>query len=252
MTENMQNDQHALLISAYLDDELSEDKKQLVERLKDSDPEFHALFEQRKKQNGLMRDAFQQVDQQPMPESILAMLEDTGKVTPLPKKPSSFLVPVAMAASFLVVGILTLYLSGVGIKDSESISVTDLHAALDSQLSGTVIDIEHEQYDRLLVNLSFVDAEARYCREYFVAMGNAPAVQTVACKTGNTWVTEIEQISNKRLQYGVGSDRYQPASGEAENQIDQYLDKHMHSDPLDKEQEQEAVSTNWQRQSKAN
>ena len=240
MSEDIQVNQQELLISAYLDGELKDEQKAQFADLIEKDEAFQSKVRERQKQHNLLTQAFAQVDASPMPKSVMSMLEQKADVVTLQPKTRHF-SPLAMAASVLLVGVLTVFYFGAEKQTGGSDLVAQVNSALDESLSGSLVELGQGKKSQMLVNLSFVDGQNRYCREYFLSQDQSPALHRVSCKGPNGWQTEVEVQSDRIL----GSDNFRPASGEVSDVIERYLDNNMQSDAFDLDQERQAMEKVW-------
>ena len=240
MSEDIQANQEELLISAVLDGELNDEQKVQFDELMAKETAFQSKVRQRQEQHNLIAQAFGQIDDTPMPESVMSMLEAKDNVVAMTPKTRRY-SPLAMAASVLLVGVLTVFYFGAEKTTDGNGLAAQLDVALDKNLSGTLIDLGQDQQSQMLVNLSFIDNQNRYCREYFLSQSQSPALHRVSCKGPNGWQTEVEVQSDKIL----GSDNFRPASGEVSDSVTRYLDNNMQSDAFNMEQERQAMEKVW-------
>ena len=241
MSDDTELSKQDLLISACLDGELSDEARTQFEHFMETEEAFRVKFAERKHHHDLMSKAFAQVDESAMPESVMAMLEQKADVVPLRTK-AGFPLPLAMAASVLLVGVLTMFYMGADKTPNGANLVAELNRALDSSLSGSMVTLEDEQDSRLLINLSFVDGQNRHCREYYLSQGTAQTLQRISCKGASGWQTEVEVVSDRVLE----SNRFRPASGAISEDIEKYLELNMQSDAFDRDQESEAIASGWE------
>jgi hypothetical protein len=117
---------------------------------------------------------------------------------------------------------------------------SELFELLEGQASGQVADLDGGVSGRAL--LTFTDHSGRYCRQLRLD-GAAASTHAVACREVSGWTLEA-------LAYGdAQSDgQYQQAASATPASIESTIDALIgDADPLDTEQENQAISNNWKK-----
>jgi len=143
---------------------------------------------------------------------------------------------MAMAASVALVGLLgwQQLMDGQSSGNSEWQQVA---AVLDSQTSGQAYQAGVQT---VMPQLSFLNKDGALCRQFTVT-GTERYDAMIACKLEGSW----QQRAAVALDKPVGQlGEYQTAASVTE--LDNVLDEIMQGAPLNREQEQNAIQTNWQ------
>lgn len=159
-----------------------------------------------------------------------------------PTKRKSWTFPLAIAASLAVVAGLSFF--QLDNKEAQQSSYwANVSEALNTVHSGTTITLASGK--RVTPQLSFEDTQHHYCRQAQVQSNDELNVM-IACKNkqGN-WQLKVTETF---LVSPMGGE-YQTAS--ASNVFDNELDKMMLSQPLNHQQEQQAIKQQWQVESTA-
>lgn len=245
------------LLSAYLDNELPDDvADEVTERLA-AEPAFMQRLEAMQANDAATRDAFKAVDEQPMPQAVLDMIDaaaETSKPNNVVQFPQrgvrSFLqMPVAIAASVALVA---------GYLATNFLQQADIAAPAGSLYVGTV-EQGSEVFDLLesgtsaapqqfadgssgYLALTFEDVDGDYCRQLRVE-SDSSATHGVACRREGQWQMQV-------LSQGPGTAEgpFQQASGTTPAAINSTIDALIgSSDPLDSEKEKQVISNTWKK-----
>lgn len=223
------------IISAYLDNELNEiERKQVEDRLL-IDTAFQAMFESYSVQDQLVRGAFSEIDDAPVPNNILNMLNETDDEV-VPERQNVVELQswrrakwLSIAASFLLVA---LALPVLLTMNKQAITLADV---LDSKVSGQTVKLDESRSVELV--MSFSDTHGRFCREYKL-MQPTNSQQNISCKEQGEWQTLVSSSINS-----TNSNNYQPASGGDSANIEEWLDSNMSGIPMSKAAEQDKLRT---------
>lgn len=229
------NESDDQLISAYLDGELSDIDRKIVEDRLIADDEFASRFSQFSGNDEAISQLYSEIDKTPVPESILAMLAPAEEVAP---EVENKVVQIAswrkaswlpIAASFVLVAlVIPIYFSV-----TQDASLT-LVSALENELSGQKLVLDSGK--EMQLSMSFDDNQGNLCREYFLSE-EANAQHVIACKIDGLWEPQItDSIALTSGQV------FQPASGTLSGAVEGWLDLNMASDPLTVQQEQARLS----------
>jgi hypothetical protein len=223
------------LISAYLDNELDDNKRAEVEQRITHDQKFAECLVARKNQDDKLLFAYSEIDNKPVPDALLALLniedhklEEKKQAAPIQTSANDSFFSrhpwMSLAASFAVVALSTpLYFS------AQKTNTLNLAQALNDISSGNTVTLNDES--SLYLSMSFENNQAQFCREYFKTQ-ETQSTQVIACRGEQGWqqiiTAEVVMISNHN---------YQPASGNSSVAVEHWLDVNMSSDPLTVKQE---------------
>lgn len=234
------------LISTYLDGEMNDIERMKFEKRLQQDDALANRFAEFQQNDLALKEQFSEIDEKPIPDTILSMLEpqqahtevtpisdasmpkdnanqtQNGNVVQLSNWRAKKWLP--MAASFLVIALaVPLYMQTNDGSDSE------LAFVLNQAVSGTTSNLSENRHIHL--SMSFSDTKGRFCREYILS-DQQLTTHNVACQVRGNWQT---QISEKIIL--PSHQQYQPASGELSPKVEAWLDQNMASDPLSMQQE---------------
>lgn len=256
-------------LGAFLDQELSAQDMNMIRDAVRNDATLAERLAMLSSADAMLKRHAAALDSRPMPDAVMAMLRSeeqttdkrsdagTNKVVQLSRWQSqrqrvSHWVSqhAALAAGIaLVVGFTGgQFLDGsTGNRAGEpaaamivinmASNVTD---ALDTTLSGELLSINGET--RLLSRFSFVDQQARHCRQFVLetgTSGNINASENIACRTEQGW-----QLVASAQAASANAGEYQTASGSA--MLDSTLDAMMPGTALSLEEENALIGNQWQ------
>lgn len=264
-------------LSAYIDGELPEaEADRITERLAAESQLLERLASLRRADQQV-RQAFADVDQTPMPQAVLNLLDrdadtamgnqdtavpgsDRGQNNVVHMPPAGWRkalphfvqVPVAIAASLaLVVG---WYLGGQlgGPTVPANIPVPagsgplamnpDLSRLLEHQLSAETVSIGTAGSGE--VQLTFKDQQGDYCRQARLEGANRPAL-IVACRRDGSW--QLDWFSADQALARNPEAPYQPASHGGLPALTAWISERMGDQPpLDAAAEQRLIENGWQ------
>jgi hypothetical protein len=224
------------IISAFLDNELSEAERSHFEERLITDEAFAQAFAAHSENEQALQQAFSAINETPIPDSILNLLRESekempaskGKVVELNNWRGSKWLPIA--ASFLIVALALPAWLTMNEQDGPKVA-----SVLDSELSGQTIEIDAST--SLALVMSFSDKQGHFCREYLFLQSSITE-QRVACKIDDVWHTKVSDMID-----AVGGNNYQVASGEGANKIEMWLDLNMLGIPLSTSAEEENLSS---------
>ena len=245
-------------LMAYVDGELDPQARALLEAQLVVDPQLAARVGRHRDLRARMRAAFDNVVQEPVPESLLAAARDgqagVARVENLAehrnRAPGASHWPrwSALAASVLLGLVLSaaLFRGQIGgplvLQDGQMLAQGSLRTALDTQLA------QDRPQRGPQVGLSFVARSGDYCRSFTMA-GEQPASQAlsgVACRSGGQWqVQATVQLPAAAENSADGGLRM--ASSPIPEALAATIDALRAGDPLDAEAERQAVRRGWNR-----
>ncbi|MBR9912465.1 MAG: hypothetical protein GYB33_19160 [Gammaproteobacteria bacterium] len=230
------------MLSAFLDAELAEAEMEQVRNALAEDEHLADHLAELAMVDQLVRDTYTPIEQLPIPELALSPAAPTGATAqvialPLWRRATRALQrPMAAAAAVaLAIGLV------INIERGEN-GATDgswqqVAASLETGRSG--IRQQLADGSEVLPQLSFVNRDGEYCRQFYRA-GGGSAAQGIACRDTDGW-----QLRNSvPVQPLTTADSYQTAT--AHNALEQLLDDMIASGPLDADGEAAAIASQWQ------
>lgn len=245
-------------LSAFIDGELSEGDRKIIETALQSDAALAARLDRLKRPDALIAEAFGGIGDEPMPEAVMNLVKETERpaaddrtilpfaAKPTVNPPARWIAPLA-ASLALAIGV------GVGMqlapdhRDGDGrIAVagaidpaSPLFAALESAPSATAVEIGAGSITPVL---TFKSVNGQFCREFLV-VANGIANRAVACRERGQWVTLFAALTAPPAD---DAPTYATASSRTGVQFDAVIDGLIESDPLD-EQEENALLDHWDR-----
>ena len=253
------NEQDKVLLSAYIDKQLDNEQRGTLEQRLLREPDLKQYLEQLRQTDNQLKASFNRIVDTPVPDSLQQLLGEA--------KPQAGLAPVielssrrqqqpdntgtgqpswlsmALAASVtLAIGIV------IGQNQLASHSTADLlsqtlspsgklaHVLSDSA-SGTVNQFNDQMTVSITPELSFIDNDGHLCRQYRV-QNTGNAYRGVACVIDQRWQNQL-MISTHIQQHDPSA--YQPASSDADQIVQQYLEQHMQGIALGSQAEQQEL-----------
>jgi hypothetical protein len=254
-----------VILSAYLDEELSSDD---TGRLKDRlarDPVLARRLEEMRSADVAVRKVFAAANAQPVPQNVLDLLtnqgagssqvqSEEGNVVTFPARgmrryfqaPVAIAASVALAAGFLAGDIVRRTLDG-DVRIGPSLyagtipQTSELHDFLESGLSGAPQVLPSGVGAKLL--LTFENRDSDWCRQLQLA-AETGSVQALACRRNGSWQMDA-------LAYDAPASpgsNYQAAATESSPALDAAIDEQIGSgEPLGSEAESLLISNGWRK-----
>lgn len=319
MTINAEPDKHELLITAWLDNDISDVQRREFEQLLASNPTFKALFERRKQEYDDLDAALRRMDKTPVPDNVTEQL--TGNETPTNTKTgttnsqksytqenqrsmqwlsrenpgnssknssenpnntahtassvtadskhtttgaeqimkvtaiqssknivqaeeSKWFTPLSLAASIVMIGLLVLfYFDSDDLFEGSPDFRAQLHNALSNSLSGDTIPLSESQ--KIYINLTFLDKEYRYCREYFISQPEQTTLHRIACRTHSQWQTLVE-AETQTSPLDTNTSQNTIVTNNRPSDINAFLNEEMVTNALEHTDEIKAIEKTWQ------
>lgn len=236
-------------LSAYIDGELSPSEINEIKLALKNDPAVGARMERLKRPDALISAAYGKIDDEPMPDSVMDLLRDTGDAEnsgekviqfaprPAAKSPALWAVPLA-ASIALAIGV------GVGMQIAADHSRNEnqfalagvidssspVFAALESTPSATMVETPDGTITPIL---TFKSENGDYCREYVVA-NDAVTNRAVACRHEGQWVTQFAALAPPN---SAMPNEYSTASVEITTQFNNLIESMMADEALNSEEE---------------
>jgi hypothetical protein len=223
------------MISAFLDNELSEAERRLFEERLITDEALAKAFAEYSENDQAYRQAFSAIDETPIPDSILSLLKESEQEVPVSSKNVIELTSwrratwLPIAASFLIIALALPVLLTMNEQDNPTVA-----SVLDSELSGQTIELDASTNMALV--MSFSDKQGHFCREYVFSQSTSTE-QRIACKVDGVWQTQVSDSVNV-----LGGNTYQAASSAGSDKIETWLDLNMSGIPFSTSAEEENLS----------
>ncbi|CCW16166.1 hypothetical protein EBBID32_4980 [Sphingobium indicum BiD32] len=222
----------AMLI-ALVDGELDEVTRRRVDRAVADDPALAERLAMHRRLRERLAGHYAPIAQEPLPDAMRALLEESAKVTPLVRSTPrwrGWAVGGAIAAS-LVMGLGLGRLTGgeggpIGLHDGVMVAQGDLAQALDTQLASAQGDAA------IRIGLTFQRKGGGWCRSF------DGAVAGVACREGEGW-----QVQQALPGAGQGSAYRQASSSDA--RVMATVDALIDGAPVDAAGEGAARAKGW-------
>lgn len=221
----------AMLI-ALVDGELDEVNRRRVERAVAGDPALAQRLATHRALRDRLSRHYAPVAQEPVPQRLLTVLEDSGAVVPLARvsRRHGWVMGGAVAASLLL-GLGVGRMSGgeagpIGMKHGVMMAQGALDEALDTQLASA------QQAAAIRIGLSFRRKGGGWCRSF------DGAVAGVACREGAGW--QVQQMLP-----GAGQDTTYRQASSADARVMATVDALIDGAPADASAERAAQAKGW-------
>lgn len=250
---NITNEQ----LSAFVDGELEDDLSSTVSAMIKEDPELMARVEKLQITDGIISRTYSAIDEKPMPQGVLDLLEadeEKNKLSTFFNKFGEFFTgkqTLSLAFSMAAITIIS-------IPVVTTILSTSQHSTL--VLSGT-IDKSSMIYDVLEMSPSttltalgdnnkltitpiytFKTTTGNYCREFVQQLRDQQA-RAIACRNNNNW--EI-QVAGLEIVSANDGGEYSTASMADSVKFDLFIEKNIANEPFDSNEEQIIIEKRWQ------
>lgn len=250
------------LLSAYLDNEMSESERQDLEVLIAQDEGLAERLQTLAEANSDFIADAALIDAMPMSETLQGVIDSLEKdhiaeakdnnVVQFPfwKRPINFVEQHRAIAAVLVAGIAAVLVqsgeetskfspNGVG-ADGYILANSTLEKTLKKQPSGQKVGAEDATYE---AKFSYVSDEGQICRVVDVVSQQSKG-RLVACnETNEEWHVRVASFEPVGLPNGELE--YQTASTQGAKAIEAFLDIAMTQAPLSREDEMKLLETNW-------
>ncbi|MEZ5894080.1 MAG: zf-HC2 domain-containing protein [Parvularculaceae bacterium] len=242
------------MLSAYIDNELPPQEAARIREALDADAMLAARLEALRAPDKLIAAVYGAIDDEPMPQSVLAMLQGKsakaggGNVVAFPSRqwlrsPRQWATPLA-ASIALAIGV------GTGMQIANAPDETryalagsvdpasSLFRALETTPSGDSVKLAADMSMTPL--LTFQAADGGYCREFSIS-SRAQNQRAVACRGDKQWIVVIAIADESATTGG-----YATASSGLNAQFDTFVDAAMSGDALAAEIENDLIARRWQ------
>lgn len=233
------------LLSAYMDGQLSDDKKVLLESRLAKEPELKALLIKLEVTERELNKTISEIDAMPMSDSLQRVLSRKNQDNPLMEIFAAIMVRIrhlvadqtipATAVVMVIVG--AIYVSEFTVEEQRVPSETPLISAEALQnLHNIVAGETVATGDGLLVELlAFRRADEVLCKQYYLESENPR--EGIACFEMGEWAN-VAIVEQSRARGITG---YKPASGDSSPEIDDFIEKNMVNGVLTVEDEKTAM-----------
>ena len=235
-------------LAAFVDGELSpEDAAHVLMHL-EAHPADKAFVEEIERSNALLAKAFDAPLYEPVPEAILATIQDhepvQDNVVPFMRRT----VPTPVLGGLLAASVAIVL--GVGMwtgQDRGQLNVGQLASAsqlsdvLDTLPTGTVTELSDMEVEATVLS-SFLDNQDRVCREFEIA-GEARVERGIACREDDAWRV-AGRITVPEAEIGEEG-AFVPAGGEADGTLDALLDELGAGMMLTHQEEEALMARGW-------
>lgn len=113
---------------------------------------------------------------------------------------------------------------------------TAINQALSHQPSGEVIATANGT--RFEGRLTFLNHEGEYCRQFYIKPKDSQALQSIACRRGETWSLHAAMPAGDQTSYQTASN---------DSALDAVIDAIIQGDLVTPEQEAKVIQRHWQR-----
>ena len=232
------------MLSAFLDAQLTDAEMDTVRQHLLVDEQLAERLADLAMVDSLVQQHYAQIDQRPMPEAILQLLDDAETTPPAEATNNAKVIPfplwrraqqqlqrhaAAVACIALFAGYGASQLSGPAQPVLAGLS-TDVVQLLDSAASGQRYPLADQQ---LTPRLSFINQQGDFCRQYS-RQSQTELSENIACRRNGQWRQQASV--NIELPGTVNDGQYQTASGGSI--LDNILDNMMAGAPLNAAAEQ--------------
>lgn len=256
MKENNREQDDALL-SAWLDNELSPPEADVVTERLAREPQLVQRLEAMRGTDDSVRKLYAKVDDLPMPQAVLDLLDDSGKqaernnVIAFPRRfierfaqmPVAIAASVALAAGFFVDRMLDEVpeaQSGLSALQAHTVPTnSNVYELLETGSSSTSVTLTDGSTGR--VALTFENSAGDWCRQLEIE-NESTAAQALACRRNGRWENEL-------IVFGEpAGGTYQQASSTTDPMIAAAVDQLIgDGEPLDRQQESEVIGNRWKK-----
>jgi hypothetical protein len=229
---------------AWLDGELPPEEASRVGAAVAADPELSRLASEHREMAASLRSAFASVDEQPVPEGLLAAVKsrevsvvdlDHVRAARNRRAPPIWAQAAALAAT-LAVGVFTGSLLGSGepgpitADGGRFVASADLETALNTRLAGS------PQAEGAQIRLTFRDKAGAICRTF-----EDQSASGLACRDGEEW-----RIRSLFQGPEAPATDFQMA-GSGNPQLMEAVDASIDGEPFDATQERAAMDRGWRK-----
>ena len=217
------------MLIAYVDGELSEADRTLVDSAVAADPALLETLEKHRRMKARVFGAFASVLDEPVPERLVEAAKPSNVVS-LAERRRPALPTWAAVAATLVVGVTAGLMVPRGPQPTIAPDMTakgELATALDKQLAST------QGESAVRVGLTFRSADS-YCRTF-----SAAEVAGLACRDEGAWKVRMA------VAHEAGAGDYRMAASETPPEVVEAAQGLMVGEPLDAEAEAVAQKAGW-------
>jgi len=235
------------ILSAFLDGELPADQLKRIAKEIDADPALRQRAEALAAPDAILQKAYRTIDDDPMPDAVLALLEDADDASAqsnvvafksrVMRQREIWRLPIA--ASIALAAGLAL---GLSLSPNESVQIAGavkpgeaLFAALETSPSGETRALDNGRAAAMV--LTFKAGET-WCREFTVAAADA-GVRAIACREDEGWAVKLAAVE------AGANDGYQTAASGVSTAFDAGAVALGADDPISASREAALLENGW-------
>jgi len=213
------------LLGAYLDQELTTEEKTALQQRLLQEPLLRAKLDELQHLDTDLKQLLQKSAQPAVPDKIKILLGEK------PQSSTAYRWPLAIAASLLlVVANLWLLQPQNNPQDWQQLAqLLDNTASFQKQQIGQQV---------FMPVRSFQHKQGQYCREYYLQTTDEQE-HAIACKQQGIWQKQVGYSHARQTNY------YQTATGQAENPVSRYFNRHNINGALTAISEEQKLRQGW-------
>lgn len=244
------------LLVAYVDDELDEAQRAMVQSVLDTSPALCRRAEEMRLSRDLLREAFPLQPKASVPPSLDAAATRLAEACAAPSTPRAPSVPVQKSRKYAIAAAILLSVTAAAVylawrtggwRAREPVTAlmqigpgTALNGVLESSPSAQVINVPAEGAAVRAV-LTFRAKDGRYCREFEILAGSGGSTG-IACRDEGEWRAEVLLSA---AAAPTDSSYYAPAGGSDEPAVAEVAEHLMQGDPLNAQEEARLLASGW-------
>tara|TARA_R110002153_G_scaffold33677_4_gene101437 strand:+ start:3621 stop:4364 length:744 start_codon:yes stop_codon:yes gene_type:complete len=231
-------------LCAFLDAELPEDEMQAIRQLLLSDDDLAMRLADLAQVDEWVAANASEIDRHPVPASIRVLLQESASsdnvisLSGWRKLHNGLSKHAALAAGIAL--FFGIGLGQFGQQESATLSaqLTAQQArALDNLSSGEQGELANQQ--TMQASLSFRNQQGQYCRQYSLSDSRVLS-NSIACREGDIWRIQATSFSQLEQDQNVYRSATKPNA-----MLDTLIDQIIEGEPLNKQQELDAISKAW-------
>ena len=252
-------------LSAYIDGELSDSEADIIRVALQNDKKTFARCERLRKPDRLIAAAYGQIDNEPMPAPLTAMLESGSRQFSERRekkrsgwnfgtrmdmvRPANILhqwsMPIA-AAALITIAIGTIFVSFTRSPAPTSLLASTfeqgapIYDVLETGPSAVVVRLDSSEGSSVMPVLSFKTKDQGFCRE-FIVVENRRRNRGVACREDKGWAVLL--LASAGVEPSQNS--YQTATEVTEASFEKAINELMVGEPLNSEEELMLMRDGW-------
>ena len=243
------NDNDLLQLSAYIDNELSDEEQALLEQRLQQEPGLRRCLDELRLNDAALQQTFNPIAQEPLPDDLVNLITGGPEQDDKQGDNVHVLKPKTEKKAFWSSAIAASVLLGLGFlvgemgEDSPSQEMVlnellqpspALVQVLGQQASGTITDISERQ---IKLELSFMRQDGSLCRQYLKTQAGY-RFHGIACREQGNWNNMvISPVGDKPEE----SAHYQLANGANDSAVSSYITNNIRGIPLSLSEERQQL-----------